>query len=103
MAQPPKRQKIEEESATAFFAWYVPSSGHPRRAESEMKQVWFRFPSAWNLYKTLVHRKWHQRWYLINIMKLAPFEMYTFELLRQQGVFVRPKKVLPDLENYWEQ
>jgi len=70
-----------------------------------MKQVWFRFPATWNLYCTLVHRKWHQRWYLIFVMKLSPAEMYTFELLRQQGLFVRPKVSLPASteKEFWEQ
>jgi len=104
MEQSPKRQKIEEESACGFFSWYVPNSAHPKRAESEMKEVWFRFPTAWRLYNGLVRRKWHQRWYLIFIMKLSPQQMYTFELLRGHGAFAVPKKTyfpVPAKE-YWE-
>jgi len=105
MEQPPKRQKIEEASANAFFAWYVPASAHPKKAASEMKEVWFRFPTAWRLYNSLVRRKWHQRWYLIFIMKLSPHQMYTYELLRGQGVFAAAKKeyFVPAPKEYFEE
>jgi len=86
----PKRQKIEESSSNTFWSWYLPHSQHPKKPAAEFKQTWFRFDSTWRLYNTLVKRKWHNRWYLIEVMKLSPYEMYTFELLRGQGAFQTP-------------
>lgn len=91
MEQSPKRIKIEEETAYNFWKWYIPNSQHPKRRESECIKNFFRFDSTYRLYTKLVHRKWHQRWYMIEVLKVSPFQMLTFERLRGQGAFT-PKK-----------
>jgi len=102
----PKRQKIEEETGNNFWSWYIPHSAHPKSMQSEMRQVWFRFDSTWRLYRTLVNRKWHLRWYMIEILKVSPHQMGTFERLRAQGAFknklYESAKKVAKLE-FWEQ
>jgi len=101
-----KRQKIEEETGNNFWSWYIPNSAHPKSMYSEMKQVWFRHEGTWRLYRTLVNRKWHLRWYMIEILKISPHQMGTFERLRAQGAFhkksVEAAKQILKLE-FWEQ
>jgi len=106
MEQSPKRQKIDEETGNNFWKWYIPNSGHPKRHESEMKQIWFRFDSTWRLYRKLVDRKWHLRWYMIEILKVSPHQMGTFERLRAQGAFKKDLlKAAPTVAKleFWEQ
>lgn len=98
-----KRQKIEEETSKSFWKWYIPHSGHPKRAASEMPKTFFRFDAAYALYCKLVKRKWHNRWYMIEILKVSPHQMYTFEILRGQGAFQHLKIIVNTPAEYWEQ
>jgi len=103
--QSPKRQKIEDEASIAFWKWYLPHSAHPKKSQAEMKDSAFRNPVVAKLYRTLVRRKWHQRWYFIDVLKVHPYQMYTFEVLRSQGAFRTEKPTIPPrpLPEYWEQ
>jgi len=96
MEQSPKRVKIEEETSNNFWQWYLPNSQHPKKASAECIKTFFRFDSTYRLYCQLVRRKWHQRWYLIEILKMSPYCMYTFEILRGKGAFSKPRHFTVD-------
>jgi len=99
----PKRQKIEEESAISFWSWYLPNSAHPKKASNEMSKTYFRFDAAYRVYCTLVKRKWHNRWYMIEILKVFPHIMWTFEVLRSQGAMSTVKRPEVFIKEFWEQ
>lgn len=101
--QSAKRQKIEEESSKSFWKWYIPHSGHPKKASSEMGKTFFRFDAAYRVYRKLVQRKWHHRWYMIEILKVSPYQMWTFEVLRANGAFQSQKVIVNTPAEYWEQ
>jgi len=98
-----KRQKIEEDTSKSFWKWYIPHSGHPKKPASEMPKTFFRFDAAYRVYQKLVKRKWHQRWYLIEILKVSSYQMYTFEVLRAKGAFQKHSLSSPPDFEYWEQ
>jgi len=99
----PKRQKIEESSSVSFWKWYLPHSAHPKSAASERGVTFFRFDAAYRIYCKLVRRKWHNRWYLIEILKLSPHQMFTFEVLRAQGAFKTKIEPFVRVVEFWEQ
>jgi len=100
MEHPPKRLKIEEETGNNFWKWYIPNSQHPKRPESECIKNFFRFDSTYRLYCKLVKRKWHQRWYMIEVLKVAPYQMYTYEILRGKGAFT-PKRQYDVMDDWF--
>jgi len=96
----PKRQKIEEDSATSFWSWYLPNSRHPKTGNSEIQKTHFRFDSAYRLYCKLVRRKWHLRWYMMFILGMNRQTVMDYESLRVSGAFRHTVDVLVE---YWEQ
>jgi len=99
----PKRQKIEADCAVNFWKWYIPHSAHPKSAASERGVTFFRFDAAYRIYCKLVRRKWHNRWYFIEILKLNKYQMSTFETLRAQGAFKVYATPCAYTVEFWEQ
>jgi len=97
----PKRQKIEEDSAIAFWTWYLPNSRHPKTPYSEVQQTHFRFDSAYRLYCKLVRRKWHLRWYMMFILDMDRYLVMDYESLRVSGAF-REHVIPTHTPEYWE-
>jgi len=98
----PKRQKIEESSAISFWTWYLPNSAHPKQGSHQLSKTFFRFDAAYRVYYNLVRRKWHSRWYMIEILKVSPYQMWTFETLRAKGCFTKVNRLPSVKREFWE-
>lgn len=57
-----------------------------KRVKTDTELAYFQFDETFRLYKSLLHRKWHLRWYLGFVLGLGTHYVATFMSLHRTGI-----------------